>query len=319
MCTVFTDKEVYPTFLAKNYDCFIEGGMLFINHRGKKKHSLVLPSQKELSWESSYGSVTFSQSGKGMPVNGINEKGLIVEQATCLETVYPEIADQPIISCLETIQYLLDTCENIKQAVEAFHKFCISNTSGKLHYFLMDATGEKAIIEFLHGMMRVFPLKDSLPILTNSPYETVCQGKNTYSSAYEENSYKRWNCVGTMINRMVSKQDAFHILEAAKREDTQWSVVYDIREKKLLVRVKEGIVKTISLDDINYAKGAPSYLYDLESEGAFSWTTYTRERNRKYIERTYGNPRFLQMLHLSDPEFMINAFDEHIQTIEDMP
>lgn len=47
-----------------------------------------MPPEKEFQWTSQYASVTFSQSGKGMPVCGINEKGLIVEQATYPAAIY---------------------------------------------------------------------------------------------------------------------------------------------------------------------------------------------------------------------------------------
>jgi hypothetical protein len=45
----------------KNYDCFIDGGMIFTNRRNMMKKSLVMPPEKEFSWISQYGSVTFSQ------------------------------------------------------------------------------------------------------------------------------------------------------------------------------------------------------------------------------------------------------------------
>ncbi len=50
MCTVFTDIEEVTGILAKNYDCFIDGGMVFTNRRNMMKKALVMPPEKEFSW-----------------------------------------------------------------------------------------------------------------------------------------------------------------------------------------------------------------------------------------------------------------------------
>lgn len=106
MCTVFTGIESQCYLLGKNYDCFADGGMVFTNKRKVKRKSLVLSPEKELEWVSQFGSVTFSQSGKGMPVCGVNEKGLIVEQATFPATVYPDTTEKEHISSTRLMEEL---------------------------------------------------------------------------------------------------------------------------------------------------------------------------------------------------------------------
>lgn len=319
MCTVFAGLEQDFHILAKNYDCFIEGGMLFTNKRGVRKKSLVMPPQKEFYWTSAYGSVTFSQSGKGMPVCGVNEKGLIVEQATMPEAVYPSEEGKAAISCLEAVQYLLDTCETVQQAVAAFENFNISNQSGKLHYFLMDTSGDKAIVEFLGGERFVFQGSGMLPLITNSAYTATCEGKSDFISEYEENSYKRFDVVKEELKREnpLTVDSAFRILYEARRDDTVWSVVYDLASGLICFRDGTGKVKALNLNTVDYREDAPSYLYDMESGEEFAWQPYSREMNRKNIEKFYGNPMVLQVLNLPDAGFVIQSFDEHIQGIEE--
>lgn len=231
MCTVFSGKKYGCNIIAKNYDCFIDGGMIFTNKRNVKRKSLVLPPEKEFVWTSQFGSLTFSQSGKGMPVCGINENGLIVEQATLPNTVYSDEPGKMHISCLEAIQYILDCCENVEQAILGFTDFSISNQSfGKLHYFLSDKCGAHAIVEFINGKMQVFQGNEILPLITNSGYQSLCSGEMQNNSEYESNSFRRFEIVKSELDKKdsLTAEQAFDILKKAKRDDTAWSVVYDL-------------------------------------------------------------------------------------------
>lgn len=320
MCTVFTGIEPQCYLLAKNYDCLVKGGMAFTNKRKVKRKSLVLPPEKELEWVSQFGSVTFSQSGKGMPVCGINEKGLIVEQATFPAALYPDTTEKKHISCLEAIQYLLDCCADVEQAIQAFSDFAISNQSAKIHYFLMDKKGNRAIVEFANGDTKVFQGKTMLPILTNSSYEALCLGKKQNTSEYEENSFMRFQIVKEALEKenSLTVDSAFAILEKAERKDTVWSVVYDLIANKIYFRDEKRRIKAIHLEEIDFSENATSKLYDLEDDSdEILWEPYSRQKNRKNIEKFYGNPLVLQVLNLPDAKFVIDSFDEHISRIEE--
>lgn len=319
MCTVFTGVEKVTKVLAKNYDCFIDGGMIFTNRRNMSKKSLVRPLEKEFSWISKYGSVTFSQSGKGMPSCGINEKGLIVEQATLPDTIYPDKDERAEISCLEAIQYLLDMCETVEQTVKVFRHFRISNNTVHIHCFLMDKYENKGIIEFLNGTINYISLNDKLPIITNSIYEDICTYKGKYSSEYEKNSFLRFQIVKSELQKggQMTIDRAFAILKKAKRADTIWSIVYDLKQDRIYFKYGKQGKKMIDLNAIEYGETAASYLYDMESKEAFHWQPYCRKMNRENIERFYGNQMVLQKLKLPDAKFVIDAIDNHINQIEE--
>ncbi len=305
--------------IAKNYDCFVDGAYVFTNRRGMKKKSLVMPNEKEMIWTSKYGSLTLSQSGKGMPACGINEKGLVAEQASLPGSEYSYNTKNGIVSCLEAIQYLLDCCENVKDAVDRFGDFNISNQSGKLHYFLADKHGNVAIIEFRNGNMIVFQDENIFPLITNSRYEAACKNIPDNQSGYETDSFRRFQAAKAELQRVCvsSAEDAFRVLNIGKRNDTVWSIVYDLNCNVLWFRNKKQLIRNISLDTVDFSENAPSLLFDIDCETKdVCMEQYSRYLNRKNIEHFYNNSNALHALHLSDANFIISVMDEHIEQIE---
>lgn len=321
MCTILGVSRP-ELLIGKNFDSIASNGMVFTNCRGMKKQSLVMPNQTPLEWVSRFGSVTFSQSGKGMPVSGMNERGFIVEQATLPGTVYPRADSRGEVSCLEATQYLLDTCETTAQAIEAFANFRISQTSWVIHFFFCDAVGNIALVEFIDGEMIVCPKHKMAHLaLTNSRYADLCENylnkPDPAWNEYQRNSQKRFDLVAERLGETANASitGLFTLLDEAARPDTRWSCVYENQRKKLYFK---SVYSSGEIDvcDIDYAKGAPSLLFDLESEQPFSWQSYTQRDNRRNIAGFYGNDSIIQMMNLPDADFMVDIFDNHIETIE---
>lgn len=114
----------------------------------------------------------------------------------------------------------------------------------------------------------------------------------------------------------MSVEEAFRILKEANREDTVWHIVYDIKQNDIYFGFKDGKTKKIDMDSIDFSENAISLLYDMESESSFRWQQYTREMNRKNIEKFYQNKAILEVLHLPSAEFVIQAIDEHENNME---
>ncbi len=320
MCTVF----ISGNFAGKSYDNFTRNGMVFTNLRGMKKCSLALPGTEELWWESKYGSVTFSQCGKGMPVNGINECGLIAEQATLPDTIYPDTDARPEISCLEAIQYILDTCSNTEEALNSFNNFRISAMSWTMHYMFIDSAKNTAIVEFIDGEMKVYTGDDiKLPLITNSPYIRSLKGESDPEddTEYDKNSLKRFMIARKEIadKEADSADEVFKILEKAKRDDTLWRCVYDIPKKKVFFNsIYSQKILEIDLADLDLTEDSKPLLFDLETNDTeLTWNEYTRELNRKNIEGFFNNDTVIKMMHLPGSEFMVKTYDNHITRIEE--
>jgi len=325
MCTIFACYCNESLVVAKNHDTFIQKGMIFTNSRGKTKRSLVMPGEKVCQWKSKYGSLTFSQCGKGMPVEGMNEAGLVVEQATLPETVYPAKDEKSEISCLETIQYLLDLGGSVPEALELFGTFRINPSSWPLHYFLCDPSGERAIVEFLGGKMRLYkgPLLEK-PVLTNVPYEValeeIRETQGDFSEDYRGNALERFRRVvrGLEKKESISLSETLELLDGAKRSDTAWQCVYDLQNREILfTSVYDRRPQKISLHDVDLSESGLSLLYDLETPGeSFAFEPYSREKNRKNIEGFFNNETMVSMMNLPSADFVIHAYDNHIHSIE---
>lgn len=328
MCTVFTVNSNGKMLIAKNYDNFVKNGMIFTNKRGMKKQSLTMPNEKKLNWISKYGSITFSQCGKGMPVNGMNEKGLVVEQATLPGTLYLEKDERPEISCLETIQFLLDTCSSVNEAIQHFNLFRISRNSWTLHYYITDSSGSSAIIEFINGNMIVYE-KSQMPVsaITNTQYSCAINRRtsleNNSLNEYEENSIERFEKIKKILKNRedIPVNECFNILNKIKRNDTVWSCVYDITRKEIfLTSIYFNEISKIKMEEIDFSETSESMLCNIESINCsdLRFSNYSKEANRINIEGFFKNEIIIKMMNLPSSEFIIDAFDQHINYIEDL-
>lgn len=327
MCTVFSDNKSSSLLVAKSHDNFIQSGMVFTNRRKMSKSSLAMPGEKKLNWQSKFGSITFSQCGKGMPVGGMNEKGLVVEQATLPGTEYLPKDSRPEISCLEAIQYILDMCDTTNDAVEAFKNFRISKNSWILHYYIFDNAGKKAIIEFINGEIAIYRDNDiAEPVITNTSYQLSVNDKYLnsidLSDQYQKNSIERNRIVVRLLKdkSVKSMDECFKILGKVKRSDTIWQCVYDTKKKLISIKsIHNSSVYAIAFDSFDLSETSESLLCDLESSNSnTTFELYNRGKNRKNIEGFFNNDSIIKMMNLTDSESIINIFDNHIYGIENL-
>jgi penicillin V acylase-like amidase (Ntn superfamily) len=324
MCTVFSERN-NSLFVAKSYDNFVNHGMIYINKENIYKTSLVMPGEKKLDWKSVYGSITFSQSGKGMPVNGMNEKGLVVEQATLPGTEYLPKDDRPEISCLEAIQYILDMCSSTNEAINAFQNFRIEKMSWVMHYYICDNEGKKAIIEFINGIMNVYTDDEiDIPLITNTSYQISVDKSYIKNiellNKYQKNSVERNNIVTDILKerKNISIYQYFEILDRVQRVDTVWKCVYDIKNLSIYFRsIYNKKIQKIEFGKYFFTNDSPSLLLDLKNTGdEIHFEPYSREKNRENIEEFYNNQVIIKMMNLPSSDFVIAALDAHTNMIE---
>ncbi|GBF75618.1 hypothetical protein PA598K_04037 [Paenibacillus sp. 598K] len=238
MSTAFHIRHMDEHYVCKNQDVIYEGVYLFTNQRGIQKAALIRPPEKPLAWISVYGSVTVSQNGKEFPNGGMNEAGLVVEQTTLWQTEYPALDDRPVVGELQWIQYFLDTCGSVQEVLAQAPSLRIGQSTSQLHYLIVDRTGERAIIEFLKGEMILHSEALSLPAMTNTAYRDAIQYFQTDDYQWEQwedyprNSMARFFRVGERLQAEASESAAidfaFDVLQEARREDTVFSLVYDL-------------------------------------------------------------------------------------------
>jgi len=94
-CTAFLLKHNDSYVVGLNFDFESNQGMLMINPRGLQKTALPFAFEKSATWISKYGSLTFNFIGREEPMEGINEKGLVIAALFLPETQLPKRDKRP--------------------------------------------------------------------------------------------------------------------------------------------------------------------------------------------------------------------------------
>ncbi len=175
-CTAFCLCTKDKVVVGKSYDWFVghDHGGVYTNARGCQRTALNLDeSPNPAKWISKYGSVTFTQFGRGFPIGGMNEKGLVVELLQLNEAEYnSHQVELPFVNEAQWSQYQLDNYASVYEVVANINKLRVVQAYTGIHYFVADASGKAATVEFLNGKAVVHHGEKLVwPNLTNSTYE----------------------------------------------------------------------------------------------------------------------------------------------------
>jgi penicillin V acylase-like amidase (Ntn superfamily) len=272
-CTAFLQDGVL--LAGKNLDWPLDQGLLIVNKKGVSKRAMVLdPKEKTAQWVSEYGSVTFNQYGREMPMGGMNEAGLVVESLMLFGTRNPPPDERP--GLIAWAQYQLDNCRTVAEVVATDAKIRISPTMPMpLHFFVCDREGGAAVVEFLDGKL-VCHTGDKLPhkLITNN----TCDESLAYLGQHDgfggskpiqrtsQDSLDRFVIAADRIKTYQpqdSKQSpiqyAFDTLAMVRQGNaTKWSIVYDL--KKLEIHYKTdrcADVRTVQLAGLDFSPQTP--------------------------------------------------------------
>ena len=305
-CTTFCLREGGPVF-GKNYDWGVGDGLLVVNKRGVVKTAMPSPGQRPASWVSKYGSVTFNQYGREFPNGGMNEAGLVVELMWLADTRYPAPDARPALDCLEWIQYQLDRFERVQDVVRHAEEVRI-DSDAPLHYLVCDRTGTCATIEYLDGKLVPHTGRDlPVPALTNSTYAEslrFLEATSANQAPAGRGSLERFARASNLLkddgskSRKTPVEHAFDILDSvAQGSFTQWSIVYDMRAKRVHYRTRVNRqVRWIDLAAFDFACGTPVRTLDIDAgagDMGRRFAPYRLETNRHLIDRSFQKTDFL--------------------------
>ena len=271
-CSSFALSGPDEVWLAKNFDWHFDGGYLIKNPRAVSRRALPLFGGEPAVWTSVHGSLTFTQYGVGLPYGGINERGLAIEMLWLDETVYPSTAPRTIGE-LEWIQYQLDTRASVAEVLAGVEEFSIRPVGGKIHYMLADASGDRALVEFIDGAARVHQGVDSALVCTNDTHRlSELAFKKLRVARLEGNSsrvrYARLRRELDALGGPPSVERGLAALasvaERRGRYRTQWSAVYEIRRGRVHVRPADAKrAFTIDVAALDYSAGSGTTCQDL--------------------------------------------------------
>jgi choloylglycine hydrolase len=127
-------------------------------------------------WESKYGSLIVTAYDIGT-AEGMNEKGLVVNELALVESNYGKPPEGATVISLSTWpQYVLDNFATVAEAVtdlrkENFRVQTVVLSTGRpanMHLVISDATGDSAVLEYIDGKL-VIHHGEQIKVVTNSP------------------------------------------------------------------------------------------------------------------------------------------------------
>jgi len=259
-------------------------GIVFVNKRGAFKMGRTLNEMmfkevgkvSNLNWISRYGSVTFNNFGKDLPDGGMNEAGFYIWEMN-ENPQYPVGDSLYSLSQMGWMQYLLDNCSTVQEALEVTKNFEIDGWGW--HYLLADKTGDCASLFFKEGKMKVnrgseMPVKG----LFNTPYEREMEVARYYENfgglykvELDNPKVPRFVKTDWLIKAYDPKENAvdygFYMLDKIKvNDEPEWSVVFDPVEMMVYFRTRiNPAIKYFSLRAIDFsAEAGPCLIQNMD-------------------------------------------------------
>jgi len=321
-CTSFVQQGKGRVYFGRNLDWFWEDGIVVINPRDLQKTAFLLAEHSPAKWTARFGSVTFNQFGRELPMGGMNEAGLVVENMQLGETGYAAPDSRPAINLVQWIQYQLDTCRTVADILATDKDLRVENPAAalpaiaRMHYLVCDASGDCASIEFLDGKTVVHRgAAMTCPVLANDTYDTSTnylvanplatepppRAKNRSSLARFAQAAART----AAFHPSQPSQDvayAFDTLEQVNQgEATVWRMVYEISARQIHYRTRSNPqARTIDFKSLDFAGGRPVQFAGIQTSPAagagLSFVELTEPRHRQYLEAFFSQPSVTQTL-----------------------
>jgi choloylglycine hydrolase len=271
-CSAFLLKNSKNSLMCKSYDWDFGEGIVVINPRGEERISMpVIGGKTTFRWVSEYASITFNQYGQNLPNGGINEEGLAIEILVLNVSDYGSVKGYSCLNELQWIQYGLDNFKSVDDLIKGTEKIKVKHLYAKVHYFISDASGKSAVVEYINGK-RVVTTGSKMPYnaITNSTYYSSVRGLKS-----AKGGCRRFKTIAAAVNKDYSAYSTtkltdrgFTILNSVKSEKrTQWQIIYDLKAKKIQFRTKDNSnIREINISDFNLNSNADVMYASMKSD-----------------------------------------------------
>ena len=195
----------------------------------------------------------------GLPyaaLDGINEDGFAIGVLALRENQTQQDTGKPRIGTTTAIRMLLDRASTVKEALAMLEKYDMNmKGSGRsnYHYFMADATGDYAIVEYTLEKGKTIPTvmekltgNDTLRCVTNFYVSPTMVGTNDgWGSDHGKERYWKIRNKLAENNYLLSSDDAMSLLSDVSQpadlknitSQTQWSCLYNLSEKSLRLAI----------------------------------------------------------------------------------
>lgn len=229
---------------------------------GKKSISLVdglnLNFPRNFYSESNDSNLSLMMGLPYAPLDGINEDGFAIGILALNEAQTDQNTGKRRIAPTVMIRMLLDRVSTVKQAIDslkAYDMSMVGNGRSNYHFFMADATGDYAIVEYTRNpknpaetnptRLEIFTNNDTLRCVTNfyvSP--TMVGTKDGWGSDHGKARY--WTMRNTLRAKRytLKENDAMALLKAVSQppsweitSQTQWSALYNLTERTMRLAI----------------------------------------------------------------------------------
>ena len=288
---LFISKGSFKTSV-RTFDLDHVDSKLVINPRGIFRQSLNLSPQDEpLKWKAAYRSITINAFDQDGGPEGMNEHGLSAANLVLDETNYPVRDSRPALSYRHWVQYFLDTCKTVVEAVNQAPKLrIVSELIGEqmwpLHVVLHDAFGDSAVLEYLDGELNIYHSTEACVLTNSPPYDKQLQNLKTYKGfgghqalPGDTDSCSRF-VRGAYFLKMLPEAhlaseavaNAFSLVQtvaqpAGSTVPSLWTVVRDHTSLKYHFRsLKNPVVRCLDFRLVDFSPGLPQTALDIDAD-----------------------------------------------------
>jgi hypothetical protein len=157
------------------------------------------------------------------PSDGMNECGLAIGLMGIPNSEGSHDPQKITITTIDAIRLVLDYAKDVEEAITLLKKYNIIFQKPGLHYLIVDATGNSAVIEFLNGKMEVIRSSEPWQVATNIQLTGT---KDVASLCYR---YRTAEKTLQKTGGVISEADAMKLLKfEICQANTLWSVVYNL-------------------------------------------------------------------------------------------
>ncbi len=159
-----------------------------------------------------------------LPFDGLNEHGLAMALLAVPQARAPSVPGRPTLGPLLMIRLVLDRSRTVSEALSLVAGYNLQVGDPPVHFFLADATGQAAIVEYVDGAIVVTANDRPWLAVTNFIVAgTSPEARPSLCRRYRTATESLSGCQGRM-----PPPEAMALLSAVSQASTMWSVVYDL-------------------------------------------------------------------------------------------
>ena len=194
-------------------------------------------------------------------LDGINEDGFAIGVLALNEKQTNQQTGKQRIGTTVAIRMMLDKASTVREAIEMLKNYDMDmrgNGHSNYHFFMADATGDYAIVEYTFDkdrtepkVMEVFTDDDSLRCVTNFYVAPSMTGTTDgWGSSHGKDRYENLRKTLDEKKHVMKEDEAMQLLEKVSQppteeltSQTQWSALYNLTEKTLRLTILREFAK----------------------------------------------------------------------------